>query len=252
MTKFRWIFATLVLFLFFGLPHGAQSQDLTLVWGFTAKAGSEAGFEAALKSHMEFRKANGDPWDWSFYQTMVGKNVGSYMARSSGHSWTDFDAYYGSEFGEVANLHWGATVQPLVEESWNLVDQSDNDLSRLPESMDPYTLFNVTVFHLKPDQQMAFGEAIGKYKQVIMDNNFPFYWVVNFPAAGADGPTMALVMFAETWAEMAEDPAVEAALVEELGEEGAMELFEQFSGAFHSFENYIGMLRPDLSGGGGM
>jgi hypothetical protein len=51
---------------------------------------------------------------------------------------------------------------------------------------------------------------------------------------------------------MAEDPAVEEALVEVYGEDGAQELFEQFFGAFHHFENYIAMLRPELSSGGGL
>ena len=118
--------------------------------------------------------------------------------------------------------------------------------------MDPYTLFNVTVFHLKPDQMMAFSEAVGQFKQMIVDHDFPFFWAVQSQAAGTEGPTMAIVGFAENWAEMAEDPAVEQGMMEDLGEEGAMALMQQFNGAFTSFENLIVLLRPDLSSGGGM
>jgi hypothetical protein len=252
MTRIRWILATLVMALLAGLPTSANGQDITMVGVMKAKAGSEAGFEAALKAHMELREANGDPWDWTFYQVVIGKEAGAYMARSSGHSWADFDGYFGSEFAETVDPHWAATVQPLIEDSYNLVDQSNAELSRLPESMDPYTLFNATVFHLKPDQIMAFTEAIGTYKQLIEDHDFSFYWVVQSQVAGTEGPTMALVGFAENWAEMAEDPALEEAMMEDLGEEAAMALMQQFSGAYHYSENYIVMLRPDLSSGGGM
>ena len=252
MSRYRCFFPALVLVFLAGIPTPAPAQDLTMVWEFRVKAGSEAAFEEAVKAHMEFREANGDPWEWHWYQQMIGKDPGTYMVRSSGHSWADFDRDMGGEFDEVAGNHWNATVQPLVEEVWNLIDQEDSELSRLPENMDPYTLFNVSVFYLKPDQIMAFSEAVGKYKQVILDHDFPFYWVVQSAVAGADGPAMALVGFAERWADMAEDPAMEAALVETYGEDGAQELFQQFYGSFHYFENYIGMLRPDLSGGGGM
>ena len=252
MTRFRWIIPALALALLASLPTTVAPQDLTMVWEFRVKAGSGAAFEEAVKAHMEFREANGDPWEWHWYQQMVGKQVGTYMVRSPGHSWSDFDEDLGGEFNDLAGRHWDATVQPLVEEVWNLIDQENAELSRLPETMDAYTLFNVSVFYLKPDQLMAFSEAVGKYKQVVIDHDFPFYWVVQTAVAGADGPAMALVGFAESWADMAEDPAMEAAVVDTYGEEGAQELFQQFYGSFHYFENYIGALRPDLSGGEGM
>jgi hypothetical protein len=253
MSKFRWLFATLALAFVAGLPTPGMGQELTMVWGFKVKPGANAAFEEAIKAHMEFREANGDPWEWKFYQHVVGKDVGAYMARSSGHSWADFDEDMGGEFDVIAGNHWDATVQPLVEEYWNLIDRDDLELSHRPESMDPYTLFNVTVFYLKPDQMMAFSEAIGTYKEFIVDHDFPFYWDVESPAAGAaDGPTMAIVGFAQNWAEMAEDPAVEQALLEDLGEEAAMALMQQFNGAYHRSENFIVMLRPDLSSGGGL
>jgi hypothetical protein len=252
MTRLRWILATLVLAFMAGIPAAAQGQDLSMVWEFKVKPGSNAAFEEAVKAHMAFREANGDPWEWRFFQQMIGKKVGTYMARSGGHSWSDFDQDMGGEFDVIAGNHWDATVQPLVEEYCNVIDQEDSELSRLPENMDSYTLFNVSVFHLKPDQIMAFSEAIATYKEIIVEHDFPFYWVVQSTVAGADGPTMSLVGFAESWADMAEDPAMEAAMMETLGEEGAQELFQQFYGSFHYFENWIGMLRLDLSSGGGM
>jgi hypothetical protein len=252
MTKVRWILATLVLAFMAGIPALATGQDITMVWEFEVKPGSEGAFEEALKAHMELREANGDPWEWRFYQFVIGEEAGAYMARSSGHSWADFDEYFGSEFGETVDPHWATTVQPLIEDSHNLVDQSNAELSRLPESMDPYTLFNATIFYLKPDQVMAFSEAVGTYKQLIVDHDFPFYWSVHAQVAGTEGPTMAVVGFAENWAEMAEDPAVEQAMLEDMGEEAAMALMEQFTGSYHYTKNYIVMLRPDLSSGGGM
>lgn len=252
MTRLRWIFATLVLALLGGIPSSALSQELTMVWEFKVKPGSAVAFEEALKAHMEYRESIGDPWEWLFFQQVIGENVGMYMARSPGHTWADFDEYMGSEIAQLAGTHFDATVQPLVEEVWNLIDQDNGELSRLPEDIEPYTLFNVSVFHLKPDQMTAFSEAVGKMKQVVIDHDFPFYWGAQVQVAGTEGPSMALVGWAESWADMAEDPAMEAAVVETFGEDGAQELFKQFYGSFHSFVNFIGMKRPDLSSGGGM
>ncbi len=250
MTKFRWILSILTLALFAGALQPAQGQDITMMYTMTAKAGSEAGFEAALKSHMEFREANGDPWDWRFYQVVVGEKVGTYMARSGDHSWADFDTYIGSDFANVVDPHWGATIQPMLESSSNVVEQGNEALSRAPENTDAYTLYNVTVFYLKPDQQEAFMESVGEFRDVIIDADLPFYWVVNAPVAGADGPSMAIVGFAENWAALAEDPAMTAAMVDALGEDGLTELYEKFNGSYHYTESYIVQYRPDLSSGG--
>lgn len=250
MIKPRWILSILTPILFLAALQPAQGQDITMMYTMTAKAGSEAGFEAALKSHMEFREANGDPWDWRFYQVVVGKKVGTYMARSSDHTWADFDSYMNSDFAAVVDPHWGATVQPLVEESSNVIEQGNEALSRVPANSDAYSLFNVTVFYLKPDQQEAFMETVGEFREVIIEANLPFYWVLNSPVAGAEGPSMAIVGFAETWAEFAEDPAMEAAMMDAMGEDGIKELYEKFNGSYHYTENYIVQLRPDLSSGG--
>jgi len=252
MTRLRFLLAALSLALLSGIPSSVLGQDLTMVWEFKVKPGSAAAFEAALKAHMEYRESIGDPWEWLFFQQVIGKNVGMYMARSPSHTWADFDEYMGSEVAQLAGTHFDATVQPLVEEVWNLIDQDNGELSRLPEDIEPYTLFDVTVFNLKPDQMTAFSEAVGKMKQVVVDHDFPFYWGAQVQLRGTEGPSMALVGWAESWADMAEDPAMEAAVVETFGEDGAQELFEQFYGSFYSFTSFIGMKRPDLSTGGGM
>ena len=90
MPRSRWIPTILILMLLGLSPSLAQGQDLTMMWEFTPKAGTGASFEAALKSHTEFRKAQGDPWDWSLYQVVVGEKVGTYFALSGGHEWADW------------------------------------------------------------------------------------------------------------------------------------------------------------------
>ncbi len=250
MSRFRWITATLVVTLFTAVPASAQDEYLTMAYEITPKAGSVAGFEAALKAHMEFREANGDPWDWTFYQVMVGDKLGTYIARSGGHSWADFDEYFNTDFNEVAGPHWDATVQPLVESARNAIDQRNQGLSNVPEAGDEYSLFNVSTFYLKPDMQESFTEVLGEFHRVITEADLPFYYVMSMPAAGGDGPSMSIVGFAKSWSEFSEDPAVNQALLDEFGEEGTQELSRKFSAGFHYYENYVVMARPDLSSGG--
>ena len=251
MTRFRWIPAMAILFLLTFMPTLAQGQELTMMWEFTPKAGAANDFEAAVKSHMELRASHGDPWQWSFSLVVVGENVGTYYALSSGHTWADFDSYDSFEATETLNAHWESNVVPLMEEVKSSIFTSNAELSRLPDNPEAYTLFNVSNFYLKPDQQPAFAEAIGKYLEVIAEHDLPFYWQTSTNVAGGDGPLMGIVGMAENWAGFADpDPSVETLLVEKYGEEGAMELFKQFAGAYHYYKNFVVVTRPDLSSPG--
>lgn len=248
MFRIRWTPTVLVTLLSPLLFVPAQGQDLTMVWEFTPKAEALASFEAALKAHSEFRQENGDPWSWGIGQVVVGGNVGTYYALSGPHEWADFDAYGNSDFAKLADAHWAATVAPLVEKTTNWISRALPELSRLPEEEGEYLLFDVTAFHLKPDGEMAANEAVGKVRQAMIDADAPIYWSAASPTIGAEGPTLSIMGMAENWAGFADpDPGMEEVLVEAYGEEGAMEIFNQFASSYHYYESFVVLARPDLS-----
>jgi len=237
-----------VLLLLGLLLTPAQGQDLTMVWQFTPRADAMGSFEAALKAHMEFRQEQGDAWSWGIGQVVVGEKVGTYYALSGAHSWADFDAYNNSAFTQLADAHWGATVQPLVENEMNWISRGLPEMSRLPEEPMEPTLFEVTTFYLNPGGEFAFNDAIGKLLQAVSDAGAPMYWSASTPRVGTEGPTISIMGMAEDWAGLAEpDPTMEQVLTEAYGEDGAMEIFNQFASAYHHYTSFIVVARPDLS-----
>jgi hypothetical protein len=245
----RSFFLALQVLLLLGLfLTPARGQDLTMVWEFTPKPDAMASFESVLKAHMEFRQEQGDPWSWGIGQVAVGEKVGTYYALSGGHSWADFDAYNNSAFTKLADSHWAASVQPLLETtaSWISVDMPE--LSRLPaEPMAP-TLYEVTAFYLNPGGEFAFNEGIGKVLQAASDADAPMYWSASTPRVGMEGPVIFIMGMSEDWAGLADpDPNMEELLMEAYGEDGAMEIFQQFADAYHHYTSFIVVARPDLS-----
>lgn len=250
MSKSRWSsLIALQIFLFLGLLlTPARAQDLTMVWEFTPRSDAMATFEAALKAHMEFRQAQGDPWSWGIGQVVVGEKVGTYYALSGDHSWADFDAYNNSAFTQTADAHWAATVQPLLETATNWISMDLPDLSRPPSQPMAPTLYEVTAFYLNPGGEMAFNEGVGKVLQAVSDADAPMYWGTSTPRVGTPGPMMFITGMSEDWAGLADpDPNMEQILTEAYGEEGAMEIFRQFADAYHHYTSFIVVARPDLS-----
>ena len=73
MTRYRFLSSFLFVFLMALGTVPAQGQELGRIWTFTPKMGQGPAFEGALRNHMEFRKAQGDPWDWEIWQVVVGE-----------------------------------------------------------------------------------------------------------------------------------------------------------------------------------
>ncbi|MCG8605518.1 hypothetical protein MJD09_11035 [bacterium] len=71
----------------------AQPNNLAKMYHVKVKAGYGAQFETALKQHVEWRKAEGDPWTWNVYQVANGMNLGDFIFRSGDHTWADMDSY---------------------------------------------------------------------------------------------------------------------------------------------------------------
>lgn len=227
----------------------AQAQVIDVVYTVTPNSGNPAVFEAAFKAHIEWRKANGDPWTWEVYEVATGE-FGKYYIRSGDHSYADLDAYEASEFDQAANAHWMTTVQPSVESISNSISALNEDIVRFPDDPSALRLFTVTEFHLKSGHEQDFVTGIQEFHEVIVEEDIPFYYVMSSLVAGGVGPSMTLVGLSNNWAGFASaagDAAMGAAMAEKHGAEGAAAILAKVTGAVSWSESQVLRLRVDLS-----
>lgn len=236
-----------VLALSLAFQPGA-AQNLAQVYRVTANSGEAAGFEAAMREHMDWRAEHDDPWTWNVYQVIAGDDLGDYLVRSGNHAWADMDAYntWGQESG--AGPHFGATVAPLVETVTNRITATDTIRQRLPDNLAEMNYFPVTTYHLNVGGGSDFNAAWDQFHAAVVEHDAPFYYSKISNAFGGSGQEAVVVGFSEDWAGMA-PPSQNGyqLLVEAYGEDEADEIVAQFQSSFHGTESALLLLRRDLS-----
>lgn len=254
MSRYRFVLSFVFLFMMALGARPAEGQEIGRLWKFTPELGQGPAFEAAFAAHMEFRKSQGDPWDWQIYQVVVGEDVGSYYAASWNHEWADFDAYEAFEGGAAMSTHFQATVTPTLKSMTSAITDGAQGISKLPESPDyEVNLINVTDFYLLPGKQGAFNEALRKFDEAIKGAGLPFYYTSDALVSGGSGPVISIAGLGSNWADFAEtDPNMEQVMLDTYGEEEAMEIFTSFSDAVHHWESFVVRYRADLSNVSGM
>lgn len=254
MNKLFRVVPAVFLVLLALLPAQAQGQNMSRMWEFTPKMGASGAFVEAIRSHMEYRESLGDPWSWWIYEVVVGEDVGKIIAASWNHTWADFDAYDAWEGGLAAGSHFQANVLPLVEEMTTSIHQGIPEIEKRSEDPNAeHTLVMVQDFYLEPGGQQDFNQALGKFHEAMVAAEVPFYYATSFLVAGGRGPSFTIAGLGGSWADFADpDPNVEQVMVEHYGEEEAMEIFQQFSGAVEYFETTVVRYREDLSNVEGM
>lgn len=229
-----------------GPPAHAQ-QTIAMSYSVVPKTGMTTQFEAALKNHVAWRVANGDPWTWGVSMRVAGDELGEYGIRSSGHSWADLDAY-DAEFGPMALANWMATVQPLVESVSNSISVINEDWSHRPPQGRAVNLVNIATFHVRPGQQDRFNELVGQATSALKAANVDWYWLFSTPAVGGGmGPVWNVVGLADSWIDMEpRDDEFMEALVAHMGNDGAEEWAGSFGQVIRGTESEVRRLRPDL------
>src|SRR5512142_998466 len=56
------------------------------------KPGMTAEYEQGRARHMAWHKSQNDSWSWTTWEMTTGKNTGSYLISSCGHTWKYFIA----------------------------------------------------------------------------------------------------------------------------------------------------------------
>ena len=236
------------------MPTSSEAQDVSRLWAFTPKSGAGPAVAQAIRAHVEYRDALGDPWDWYIYEVEVGEETGKFYAASWNHSWADFDAYDAWENGPAASAHFQATVAPLLDKISNEIMRANHEMEKLPS--DPNyvpNLISVTDFYLVPGRQGSFNDAIMKIHEAIVAAGLPWYYTSDFREAGGAGPLFSIAGMGQSWADFADpETPMEQMMIQHYGEEEAMEIFTAFGEGVRRWESFIVRFRPDLSSNRGM
>ena len=239
--------ATMLLLCVVAFPEVAQGQTENIAQGYvhTVQLEMIAQFEEAVKQHVQWRKQNNDPWEWTWYQMVNGDGLGTYLVRSGNHRWADLDVRYAWDDRVGAGRHFASTVGPYIESEDSSIAQLDDALSRPLNDNSAITLVAVTEFDVRLLGQ--FREAITKIGEGLDRGNWGRSYLWQMVANG--GTTDAtLVVPAENWAALA-PPAKSLPMVmaEVYGEQEANELMQQFSSSIRSRNSYTLKVRRDLS-----
>ena len=241
--------ATALLLCVVTLPATAQGQteNIRQAYIHTVPLGMIAQFEEAVKQHVQWRKQNNDPWEWTWYQVVNGDGLGGirYLVRSGNHRWADLDDRFAWDERVGAGRHFASTVGPYIESEDSSIAQLDDALSRPLDDNSAITLVAVTEFDVRLPGQ--FREAITKIGEGLDRANWgrSYLWQM-----GANGGTTdaALVIPAENWAGLAPPAkALPEMLAEVYGEQEASDLMQQLASSIRSQTSYTLRVRPDLS-----
>lgn len=229
------------------IPAHAQDATYARTYAVTPKEGMDAQFEAALRDHVQWRNENNDPWSWGVSTVEVGEMLGQYGLRSGGHSWADFDAY-DAGFGPRGLVHWNATVAPLVQSISSTITTANEAISNRPPAGRTTAFVNIVTFQLRAGRELQFLQGITSATKILKEHNFGEYYVWTSPVlGGGPGPSMSLVSFHTSWADMAEpNPTFQAILMQALGEAEFMEWTNELGETYRGTESVTRRLRPDL------
>jgi hypothetical protein len=122
------------------------------------------------------------------------------------------------------------------------------DLTRLPDDLSEYELYDVYTYHLKPGHHGQFVEAYGKGFEAIVQETDDRYYVMLTMVNGAMEGDARVVVPHKRWADFETlDPSRAEIIQSVYGEETARQLYDQLFNAYRSSTNYVVRIRPELS-----
>jgi hypothetical protein len=224
-----------VLIMLASVPAGAQTAPLDTVTEVVrqkARLDVKAEYEAARRKHMEWHKAQNDPWEWDVFDVMTGPDTGAYIIASGNHQWRDMEdwnAKHAVADGADSLAAMGFAITSSERSYWTQL----NSLSRLPPQNDRLPLATVTYYRIKPGSDRAMRAAIARVNAALDAGNFPLSTIWYVLASGGEGPTFALLTPRAGLGDMAPNPGLLEVLATQLGRARAEALMASF------FENVI-------------
>lgn len=166
-----------LIVLFFMLPVAVVAQDtqppLAEAWVVTPKDGHSKELWKGLTEHMAFRTEHGDKRQWQAYTPVLGDDLSRIAIRFCCFNWADQDTYNAEMDGaEKINEHFEKHVMPHTETWTHHFESFDWKNSHWIEGDEPYTLYAVTEFNLKPGKVAQFNAAREKISQIALDQGW--------------------------------------------------------------------------------
>lgn len=87
----RKIMRTITLLLLFFSTGSTAQQHIAQFVVWQPKAGAAQQFEKGYRQHLQWHKANHDPWGWYGWFIISGPRSGQFVDATVDHVWSDFD-----------------------------------------------------------------------------------------------------------------------------------------------------------------
>ncbi|MGI9201337.1 MAG: hypothetical protein ACR2QL_09770 [Woeseiaceae bacterium] len=252
--------ASLASLAILAMPLTLSAQDeagadeapppLSDIWMLVVKPGMQAEFNAAMATHLAFRKDAGESRDWQAYRVSVGHNMKPIQFRSCCFNWADFDSHLAEAEEKGFGDHFNENVAQYVDHFHHYIDSTDWGNSHWPDEGTSGPYYAVTSWSNKQGRGPESNDAMGKMSQLAKDEGWAKddnNWLWFSRAAGGDSVT-ALVSSYSNFADM-EPPeqSFYAFAVDKLGEVEADKMFADFAGGFDDSEYTIWLHDESLS-----
>jgi hypothetical protein len=223
-----------------------KTDGLAQVIHIVAKDGQAKALEDAITAYHHYMADKPGAWRYQWYSIITGPNTGDYIARSGNHNYADFDATH--DWEEAAGAKFLSEVQPHIADANSTITKGNDELGIWPESMEGYSYFSVTTWHIKQGKGQAFNKGLKKIDAALKAGNWPNYYAFTNPVTGGKGNQTTLVSPNKSFADMApSEPKFIDIMNESMGEEEAGEFLSEWSTTYYSGQNQMLKYRAELS-----
>lgn len=137
--------------------------------------GKRAEFEAGYKRHLEWHKANNDPWTWHGWSFVFGGRPGLFMDGTFGHAAADFDQAVAPGADAADNAK---NVNPYADFVSHAVYERVELYSRGQLLPDPSPFLEMTTFDLYPGAEPEFERLVLHESKRASEGIFSWYRLV--------------------------------------------------------------------------
>jgi len=224
-----------------------ENEGVAIVVLMTPKDGQAKALGEAITNYHHYMADKEGSLRFSWFSVLSGPDTGSFIARSGNHDWADFDGAY--DWQEDADEKFANEVTPHMQDSVIRYTVSEQDWGIWPESLDGYTLFSVTEWHVQPGKINAFRNALTRVDGILKEGGFPNHYSFSRVASGGNGYTLMLASPRKNFADMSpKDPSFFSIMSQAMGgDEAATQFLAEWGSTYATGQNMLVKFEPELS-----